>query len=409
MAICHFRPVTPTDNSEYEKNICLAKRRMEGENTIDFDSAIDNFFDFFTEGDDADRPTILKSERKRGQRNHQPKRRSGKVHVKEDLVERNDTLIVPKVVKNDIRRYYSRMFMNTINCGDFNQLQSYFSTFMRGPAKFLANYGNFNPNLRLPVQLIADGPKLMSHFLLGVFVMYPDMVMHLHETRIISSNSWSGTRIEMNVEFLATKMYDLSIGDWIPELASLEERCNSLTEEKQDNLRNGFASVPCDSSSSPPSNTNQENDCLVSSSSSVSSLSSEDSVGENSEQVVNDNSFQAFAMPSIHTTPAHRAKDRVHEVNDETDFPASKRIRGRRAPQKDDPLKTPGENLEHRLSSPPSPSNTLIPEAYVRSLCLKAALLSTPLELRMIGKVTLFLDENNHIQHMNMDVFPKEG
>lgn len=387
---------------------------MEGVNSIDFDSVIDNFFDYFTEdlgtGEfEAGQPIIPQAERKSGkQRSHKIKKEIKNEQVIEDLSKKNDLLMAPKVVKNDIRRYYSQMFMNTINCGDFNQLQGYFSTFMRGPAKFLANYGNFNPNLRLPTRLVADGPKLMSHFLLGVFVMYPDMVMQMKDTRIITSSAWTGTKIEMSVEFLATKMYDLSIDDWVPELETLEEKCSSLTKGKRDEFRNYLPSpAPGGPTDLTKNVLNRSEECLGSSSSvstSPSSLSSVDSTVNVGNSILSDNSYQDSPYP---TNPAQRERSQGSDEK-ENDFPASKRARTPdHAPSAVMPSRS--STRKHRLSPPYTPSSTLIPETYVRALCAQAALLPTPLELRMAGKVTLFLDENNHIQHMNMEVFPKEG
>jgi len=387
---------------------------MEGVNSIDFDSVIDNFFDYFTEdlgtGEfEAGLPIIPQAERKRGkQRSHKIKKEIKNEQVIEGLSKKNDLLMAPKVVKNDIRRYYSQMFMNTINCGDFNQLQGYFSTFMRGPAKFLANYGNFNPSLRLPSRLVADGPKLMSHFLLGVFVMYPDMVMQMKDTRVITSNAWTGTKIEMSVEFLATKMYDLSIDEWVPELETLEEKCSSLTKVKRDEFRNYLTSPALGGPTDLSKNVlNRSEECLVSSSSmstSPSSLSSVDSAVNVGSSILSDNSYQ----DSPHkTNPSQRERKHVGGDEINVDFPATKRTRTPDVPRA--VASSSNSTRKHRLSPPYAPSSTLIPEAYVRALCAQAALLPTPLALRMAGMVTLFLDENNHIQHMSMEVFPKEG
>ena len=103
-----------------------------GENSPDFDLDLDidieNIFDLLAEESETreaawqleydhhtQQPTIQEQQQK-----------------KEDYAKRNSLQMNPRVMKNDIRRYYSRMLMNTINSADFNQLQSFFSTFMTG-------------------------------------------------------------------------------------------------------------------------------------------------------------------------------------------------------------------------------------------------------------------------------------
>eukprot|EP01032_Pedospumella_encystans_P021270 gene21270-24138_t len=253
------------------------------------------------------------------------------------------------------------MFMNTINCGDFNLLQSYFSTFMRGPAKFLANYDNFDPNLCLPTQLVADGPKLMSHFLLGILVMYPDLVMRMHNTQITTSSTWTGTKIEMSVAFYATKMYDLSMDEWVPQLEALEEKCSKLATEKT-NKKNLTIDLSADDDSTKVDN------C-------ASSSSETGSVKTNS-------------------SCASRDSDVSDHSNDCENYSNNKRKRAKR------------EVLEVNSAPIRSTNSSSIPEAYARALCGQARLLPTPMTVQMAGTITMFLDENNHIQHMNMNLSP---
>ena len=327
---------------------------MEKAGAIDFDLAIENCFDYFTvDPDDVplqDQQAIF----------HAIKNGCHEPGDSESAVK--PRTFRPKVMKNDIRRYYSRMFMNTINCGDFNQLQSYFSTFMRGPAKFFANYDNFNPNLCLPTQLVADGPKLMSHFLLGILVMYPDLVMRMHNTQITTSSSWTGTKIEMSVAFYATKMYDLSIDEWVPQLEALEEKCTQLAAEKTNKMNLNTAALSSDVDCS------KLDDC-------ASSHSETGSVKTNSSY-------------------ASRDSDVSDHSNDSEDYSNIKRKRAKR------------EVLEVNSAPFRSTHSGTIPEEYARALCAQARLLPTPINAQMTGTITMFLDENNHIQHMNMNLRP---
>eukprot|EP01032_Pedospumella_encystans_P003193 gene3193-3762_t len=76
----------------------------------------------------------------------------------------------------------------------------------------------------------------MAHYLLGTFVMYPDMILLMNGSRITTSPAWTGTKIEMDVEVFSTKMYDLSIDDWVPQLSTLGERYRKLIAEKKQHL-----------------------------------------------------------------------------------------------------------------------------------------------------------------------------
>lgn len=50
----------------------------------------------------------------------------------------------------------------------------------------------------------------------------------------------------------------------------------------------------------------------------------------------------------------------------------------------------------------PTTTTGRIPEEFLHSLVTHATLLPHPVQLHMMGSITMFLDENNHIQHMNM-------
>ena len=64
------------------------------------------------------------------------------------------------------------------------------------------------------------------------------------------------------------------------------------------------------------------------------------------------------------------------------------------------------EALEGNSAPFRSTHSGTIPEEYSRALCAQARLLPTPMMVQMTGTITMFLDENNHIQHMNMNLRP---
>jgi len=325
---------------------------MEGGKIFDIDLDIENFYDFF-----ADEPLTEPQSSECSENNFQ-----GPATLKK---------VTFRVMKNDIRRYYAEMFMNTVNSGDFNKLQGFFSTFMMGPGKFVINHDNFDEKYRLPPILTAEGPKLAVHFLLGMFVMYPDTIIQMTNTRITTSNTWSGTKIEIGVNVLATKIFDLSDEEWIPQLEILNEKCNKLAEEKRNRLKYNIPDVA--------STDSNNNGTTSSASNGGSGRSRSTAAGDDCCSVEGDNDDSKDGKVG---------KDGMDEGG-----PANKRRRATRTTARADGAHTDG-------------NNDFISEEYVRALCAQATLLSKPMQISMAGVVSLFLDENNHIQHMNIRTRP---
>ena len=322
---------------------------MEGDKTFDFDLAFDGLYDFFGEEPTTELQTNELSE--------------------EDLQESATVKKVEfRVMKNDIRRYYAQMFMNTVNSGDFDKLQGFFSTFMMGPGKFVVNHDDFDAKYRLPPLLTAEGPKLAVHFHLGMFVMYPDTVIRMTNNRITTSNTWTGTKIEIGVNVLATKIYDLSDDEWIPQLEILNEKCNKLAEEKRIRLKYCPES-PADTSAGTKSR--------------AESSGPGETIDGNyaaSDTTWNDNGSMEGNNDNNDGGDGKVGRDEGR--------PANKRRRG-------------GARTAHTNGN-----SNFISEDYVRALCAQATLLSMPIQLSMTGVVSIFLDENNHIQHMNIRTRP---
>lgn len=381
-----------------------------GDHSLDFDLDLDidieNIFDLLTEESET-REAVWQPEY---DHHTQPTQQEQK-QKKEDIAKRNSLQMTPRVMKNDIRRYYSRMLMNTINSADFNQLQSFFSTFMTGTTKFFANYDNFDPKYRIPSQLLAGGPKLTSHYFLGIFVMYPDVVMNMNNTVITTSNTWSGTKIEMSVEFFATKMYDLADNEWIPQLETLEEKCNRLAVVKNDKLLQS-CSMPSfrDQSTIAPHKDYLRREpyypaASVFSTSSVHGTTSSvcSSVSGTSNSTASTQNF--VGMHYNNNSDLHKrngTSDNQNGINTE-----DKRKRAKVTPIRPSvahPKNDAGTAMQPSVPSLKDNSNTTISEDYVRALNARATIVPMPMHVRMEGTITMFLDENKRIQHMNLRV-----
>lgn len=231
---------------------------------------------------------------------------------------------LPKVMKNDIRRYFSRMFMNTINSADFINMQNFFNTFMTSECTFVSAQV-LSPVFNVPDRLVASGPRQFAHYLLGCFVMYPDMVLTMSDTRIVTSSGWAGTKVVMDVDYHLTKIYDIPLETWVPP---------------------------------------------------------ED------------------ALADMYKAPTFKALVDAAHFNVEQEPDATEVLASQFAP---DYTKTVGKKRRNRNKTARDAVTTEhIPQSYIQSLHEGAVLLKTPELLRVKGQFTVYLDENNHVQLVNL-------
>jgi len=127
----------------------------------------------------------------------------------------------PRVFKNDIRRFFANMFMNTVNSADFHRTEDFFRTFMTKQCSFVSQQ-QLSQEFRVPNALYTIGSRQFAHYLLGCFVMYPDMVLRMTDAQVITSNTWAGTKIIMNVEYHLTKTHDIPVECWVPPTPALD-------------------------------------------------------------------------------------------------------------------------------------------------------------------------------------------
>jgi len=137
-------------------------------------------------------------------------------------------IVTPRVVKNDIRRYFSNMFMNTVNSADFHRTEDFFRTFMANDCTFVSQQ-ELGSEFRVPSALHTVGPRLFAHYLLGCFVMYPDMALSMSDTKIVTSSTWTGTKIVMQVEYKLTKTCDIPLECWVPPATALSRVYSAST------------------------------------------------------------------------------------------------------------------------------------------------------------------------------------
>ena len=347
----------------------------------EFDSAIDNILELFEEGGCWDNNDNNKLSRAHENYNRLTAEQKFVVACK------NPSRNIPRVMKNDIRRYFSRMLMNTVNSGDMGLVQDYFNTFMTGPSKFVVDYYNIDPIFQLPNSLNAHGPQMMSHYLLGCFVMYPDIVIQMSDTRIITSSNWAGSKVEMDVIVLATKMYDLAMDDWIPQLATLQSKCQSLVTEKKKKKK---PSIPVAETTVTHTTT-----AVITPSFALDGLIclSGDSTDEESSSNSESGSPTDCDQPTMTMSPEAIANKRKAC---ELICAGTGQLDSNNSDSQDSVAFTTTANQSV------DPTELRIPDDYVYALASQAQLLPVPVQIRMSGKFTWFLDESNRIQHINL-------
>lgn len=256
---------------------------------------------------------------------------------------------LPKPVTTDIRQYYPRMFMNSINSGDLLNVQNYFNTFMTGPCKFIARH-QVSTTYGIPTQMTAVGPQFFSHYLMCCFVTFPDMVLKLVDSRVITGTDWVGTKIVMDTEVHCTKIYDLVDYPWVPEVDSLSELYGKMSVRGSSSQK--------DQSKSSGGDTETKN--------------SNKSKGRK----------RAPASGSTATTTTSSSRSSKN--------PSAS-----------------GNTTATTSSSGSSSSNvalTRIPQTYVERLISESTLLHQPQPLLTKGTITLYLDEHNCMQHVVVDL-----
>lgn len=271
----------------------------------------------------------------------------------------------PRILKNDIRRHYCKMFLNTINSADIFNMQDFFNTFMAGNCKFVADV-KFSPEFLFPDRLCTNGPRLAAHYVLGVFLMLPDLVLKLVDSQIITSSAWSGSKIQLQVEVVCTKVCDIPMGAWIPDQQFLDK------VYEQHSMKSVLKIAD-----------------LVRQSATASS--EPEAVEENTDNT------EDLTCPADDTAADQQSIRLTDSADDDADQPANVHEYCLKAGI--------NEGVAESLSSAAF-AQAYIPYSYIRTLSTEATPLAKPLTSRNLGTITFYLDSNNHIQHMHMNLLP---
>jgi hypothetical protein len=258
------------------------------------------------------------------------------------------TTEVPRPVPQRVHSVYPQMFVNTVNSGDLESIQKYFKTFMAGPCTFVASH-RISSHFGMPQFISAFSPQLFAHYLLGCYVTFPDMVLKLGETRAFAGGG--RTRIEMDVNIYLTKLYDIPNFPWAPEADELSGAFRSLRLGPA-KLAGGVSSSPVPAQQPPNGVKNGRG-------------ASKGPTGKNSNG-------KGAQTPDHSVPPATAPKCAVL---------------------------TPSADGVSALQRLP-----LIPTSYHAAVVDGATVCMTPIPLHTRGVITMFLDENNNMQHLTVDL-----
>ena len=141
---------------------------------------------------------------------------------------------IPRPVTGYIKNVYAQMYMNSINSADFNNIQNYFSTFMSGPCSFTVQHQLSNDKqYDLPHILNSFSPQLFSHYLLGCYLNFPDMVVKMKGSRMYTSSN-GHTKIVIDTDVYCTKMFEVDF-DWAPDVEQLSDLYNNMRVTYENN------------------------------------------------------------------------------------------------------------------------------------------------------------------------------
>jgi hypothetical protein len=303
---------------------------------------------------------------------------------------------IPRMLKNDIRRFYAPMFMNTINSGDLLIMQDFFYTFMTGSCRLVGDQ-SYRPEFQLPGRIIESGPVQTSHYLLGTFLMYPDLVTKMRNCQLTTSNTWKGTKITLDVEVVGTKVATLPMEAWMPHKSCLPLIYAQPTVQHMVHLvRSNFPNY-YDFSTRLSSNPAAQR----------ADWPSVTVVAANEEGEISPGSYRNAGSSCTSSRPscgAGASGDNSDQSGEGTE-----------------PMVSSGSNADFSVDNSAETSGSssssskrqgkalnYIPASFIYALSEGLQPLATPLSLHSVGRVEFYLDENNHVQLFNLTLVQVE-
>ena len=302
---------------------------------------------------------------------------------------------LPKVPKNDIRRYFANMLMNTLNSGEFIHAQNFFQTFMTPTCRFSTTQ-ILPAEVQLPLQVGGHGPAVFAHYFLGLHMMFPDIILTMTNPRVVTFGQSNCTRIVADLECNYTKTSHIPLDLWIPAENLLEELYAAQSLEEITKLLKGTSledTVQVSNKSEFDQNTIDGTNTGTTGNSSSSGnantvCTAPITAAENTtstENLCDHQQQQQTQTEGIEDSVLHKRK---HSADTHT--PASTSM---------DPPKT---SSDAPTPAPCADGNRYIPMQFIGQLAQAAQPLSSPISLRTLGQMDIIMDENKHIVSMEL-------
>ena len=279
---------------------------------------------------------------------------------------------VPRVSKNDIRRYFGNMAINTLNSGDFVLMQDLFQTFLAKDCRFERTTYNLPVEFYIPELMGGNGPLQFAHFFLGMQTMFPDMVLTIHGNRIITFSYSKLSKIVLDVECHSTKTVRIPYELWLPPEHLLNDIYSANSWDKMATvISSSIEGVP-----ESPSSFHKWN------------------VGDPLDIKLLEKKLSEQQQPS-------------QQLPEKRKFTKDSDSSNNKEPSTSTGSETPGGcPLSDSASAVPTPitsSNAYyIPFQYATLLDEAALLLPTLLQHHTLGQTELVMDENQHIVYIRM-------
>ena len=352
-------------------------------------------------------------------------------------------LTLSKIFANDIRGNVARMFMNTLNSGDCVHVQNFFNTFMTRQCKVLVSHLMRNPALNYPGLVVTDGPRQFSHYLLGAFVQFPDMTVSMQDCRLYTHTNWLGTKVEMDITVYGTKMCEIKREDWVPSLNQLAGKYEATIQKDRFRLPVVEAAV----ATTAAATTNilaTTTAALTATATAAAAITGTSAVLANTASAaIAANNINFNLLPILSTNIPNTDISQLHreielEAPDLSDLTISSgdelhpSLLPRKRTTKPKMLKThsktgkttktlskkklrQSESLYNNNIMYPSTSlndiltstecmGSHIPEEYSRTLLNTSKFMSKPLPLATKGRITLYLNEHNQLQSVDINL-----
>ena len=325
------------------------------------------------------------------------------------------TLPTTRIFSNDIRHNFARMFMNSLNTGDFMHVQNFLKSYMTQSCKMVAHHYVRDRSLKFPPLVVTYGARHFSHHLMGYHIQYPDLIMTMTDCRVITHPNWLGTKVEMDITTSSTKMCSLDVEYWVPPLDKITRKYEEANKGNQIVLKPTTTATPATdigtTAVGQPWESVDIDDTVYLSD---LTLDSEDEQlhSSSAKKTTQQQQQQKESTEVVATTKKRQQKKT-------TGFNRSKHARiiaqggAAKASGSDKPttrlskeLTPSGILAPHTI---PDILNTIeskgpyIPEDYSRFLFNKAKPVATPVKLVTRGKMTFYLNEANQLHHMHCE------